>query len=61
MLNKPNLIIFIIIIMFSFFNKTEAKYEKLFFDLNIKNINGDVMDLNLLRNQTIILTSAVKV
>jgi glutathione peroxidase len=57
MLNKPNLIIFIIIIMFSFFNKTEAKYEKLFFDLNIKNINGDVMDLNLLRNQTILLVN----
>tara|TARA_B110001452_G_C15195094_1_gene414833 strand:+ start:517 stop:1029 length:513 start_codon:yes stop_codon:yes gene_type:complete len=43
--------------MFSFFNKTEAKYEKLFFDLNIKNINGDVMDLNLLRNQTILLVN----
>ena len=57
MLNKPNLIIFIIIIMFSFFNKTEAKYEKLFFDLNIKNINGDLMDLNLLRNQTILLVN----
>ena len=43
--------------MFSFFNKTEAKYEKLFFDLNIKNINGDLMDLNLLRNQTILLVN----
>ena len=43
--------------MFSFFSKSEAKYEKLFFDLEIKNINGDLMDLNQLRNQTILLVN----
>ena len=43
--------------MFSFFNKTEAKYEKLFFDLKIKSINGDELNLNLLRNQTILLVN----
>ena len=32
--------------MFSFFNKVDAKYEKLFFQLNIKNINGEDLDLN---------------
>ena len=33
--------------MFSFFEKVEAKYEKLFFDLNIKDINGENINFNL--------------
>ena len=32
--------------MFTFFEKADAKYEKLFFDHSIKNINNETMDLN---------------
>ena len=46
MLFKNHLVILIIIIMFSFFEKAEAKYEKLFFDLRIKNINGEDINFN---------------
>ena len=38
MLYKNYLLILISLIMFSFFEKVDAKYEKLFFDLNIKSI-----------------------
>ena len=32
--------------MFTFFEKVDAKYEKLFFDHSIKNINNETIDLN---------------
>ena len=40
MFYKNFLTILVITFMFSFFQKTEAQYEKLFFDLNIKKINN---------------------
>ena len=43
--------------MFSFFNKADAKYEKLFFELNIKNINGEELNLSLFKGKTIILVN----
>ena len=43
--------------MFSFFNKVDAKYEKLFFDLNIKSINGDEIDLNQFKDKTILIVN----
>jgi len=43
--------------MFSFFEKTEAKYEKLFYDLNIKNIDGEVLNLNQFKGKTILLVN----
>ena len=57
MVNKNYLIILIFTIMFSFFNKVEAKYEKLFFELNIKNINGEEMDLSRFKGKTILLVN----
>ena len=43
--------------MFSFFEKAKAKYEKLFFDLNIKNINGEELNLKKFKGKTILLVN----
>jgi len=43
--------------MFSFFEKVEAKYEKLFFELNIKNINGESLDLNKFKGKAVLLVN----
>ena len=43
--------------MFSFFNKADAKYEKLFFDLNIKNINGEELNLGQFKGKIILLVN----
>jgi len=43
--------------MNSFFGKTEAKYDKLFFDLSIKSINGEVLNLNKYRNKVILIVN----
>tara|TARA_B110000967_G_C18750814_1_gene492718 strand:- start:443 stop:997 length:555 start_codon:yes stop_codon:yes gene_type:complete len=57
MVNKNYLILLIFTIMFSFFNKVDAKYEKLFFDLNIKNINGEELNLSQFEGKTILLVN----
>tara|TARA_B100000795_G_C22672414_1_gene388497 strand:+ start:132 stop:686 length:555 start_codon:yes stop_codon:yes gene_type:complete len=57
MIKKNYLSILIITIMFSFFQKVDAKYEKLFFDLNIKSINGNELDLNQLKGKTVLLVN----
>ena len=43
--------------MFTFFEKADAKYEKLFFDHSIKNINNETMDLNQYKGKTILLVN----
>ena len=43
--------------MFSFFNKVEANYEKLFFDLNIKSINGEELNLNQYKGKAVLLVN----
>jgi len=57
MLNKNSLIAYIIIIMFSLFGKVEAKYEKLFFDLSIKSINGEELNLKQFKGKTILIVN----
>ena len=54
---KNNLLILICLIMFSFMEKVEAKYEKLFFDLSIKSINNKVINLNKYKGKTILLVN----
>ena len=49
--------IYIIIIMFSFFNTGHTKYEKIFSDFNIKDINEDKIDLSIYKNKTILLVN----
>jgi len=43
--------------MFSLFEKVEAKYDKLFFNLNIKSINGEDLNLNQYKNKTILVVN----
>ena len=57
MINKNAILKFIILIMFTFFNKVEAKYEKLFFDFNIKNIDGNIVNLSKYKDKTILLVN----
>jgi len=55
--SKNYLIILIFTLMFSFFEKVEAKYEKLFFELNIKSINGESLDLNKFKGKAVLLVN----
>ena len=57
MFNKNTLLVYISIIMFSLFGKVEAKYEKLFFDLNIKNINGEEINMSLYKGKTVLIVN----
>ena len=57
MIKQNYFLILIFTIMFSFFEKVDAKYEKLFFDLNIKSINGDELNLNQLKGKTVLLVN----
>jgi glutathione peroxidase len=43
--------------MFSFLDKVEAKYDKLFFDLNIKNIDNKILDLSDYKGKTVLLVN----
>jgi glutathione peroxidase len=57
MFYKNYLLILTSIIMFSFFEKADAKYERLFFDLNIKSIKNEVIDLNSFNGKTVLLVN----
>ena len=54
---KKVLLSLIIISMFSFMNKTFAKYEKIFFDFNIKSIDGNNLELSKYKNKAILLVN----
>jgi len=43
--------------MFSFFERVDAKYERLFFDLNVENIDGGKLNLNEFKGKTILLVN----
>ena len=43
--------------MISFFQKVDAKYEKLFFDLNIDDINSKTINLSEFKGKTILLVN----
>ena len=56
-MSKQKAIIYIIIIMFSFFNKTMSNNNETFFDLNVNSINGDALNLSKLKGKTILLVN----
>ena len=56
-MSKQKAIIYIIIIMFSFFNKTMSNNTETFFDLNINSIVGDALNLSKLKGKTILLVN----
>ena len=49
--------IYILIIMFSFFNKTMSDNTKTFFDFKINSINGEELDLSSFKGKTILLVN----
>jgi len=57
MLYKNYLLILTSLIMFSFFGKVEAKYERLFFDLSIKGLNNETINLSDFKGKTILLVN----
>ena len=54
---KKILLILTGIIMFSFSEKAEAKYDKLFFDLSIKSIDNKVINLSDFKGKIILLVN----
>ena len=57
MFYRKYLLILICLVMFSFLDKVEAKYDKLFFDLNIKNIDNKILDLSDYKGKTVLLVN----
>ena len=57
MLSKNRILVYISLIMFSFFGKVEAKYDKIFFDLSIKDINGEDINMKQYNGKTILLVN----
>ena len=57
MLYKNYLLILVSLIMFSFFEKVDAKYEKLFFDLSINGLNNETINLSQHKGKTILLVN----
>jgi glutathione peroxidase len=57
MFYKKSLLILISLIMFSFFETANAKYEKSFFDLSIKSIDNKIINLSEYTGQTVLLVT----
>jgi glutathione peroxidase len=57
MFNKSYLLILTSLIMFTFFQKVDAKYDKIFFDLKINDINNKVVNLSDFKGKIILLVN----
>jgi glutathione peroxidase len=56
-MQKSNKLIYIFIIMFTFFNTGNAEYKKTFFDFSINDINEEKLELSIYKNKTILLVN----
>lgn len=54
---KQNLFVYILIFMFSFFNKSISNNSQIFYDLNIKSIDGDELNITKMSGKTILLVN----
>ena len=57
MTSKKYVFVIVSLIMFSFLEKVEAKYEKLFFDLTIMSIDKEVIKLSKFSGKTVLLVN----
>jgi len=57
MVIKSYLLILTSLIMFTFFQKVDAKYDKIFFDLSINDINNKVVNLSDFKGKIILLVN----
>ena len=51
------LLIILITIMFSFFNKASAEYDKLIYDFEIESITGEKIDFSIYKSKVILLVN----
>jgi len=56
-MNKKIIFLYFFLIMFSFLSKSNANYEKLFYDFSIKSINGENLDFSTFKNKTILMVN----
>ena len=54
---KKNFLTVITIIMFFFNNLAKAEYEKIFYDLNIQSITGEVIDFKEYKNKAVLVVN----
>ncbi len=54
---KIKIFIILVIIMFNFNSAANSKYEKLFFDLNIKSNDGDILNLKDYKNNVVLIVN----
>ena len=54
--NKKLFVIIILLVIF-FMNKTNADYEKIFFDLNIKSLDGKNIELSEFKNKAVLVVN----
>ena len=54
--NKKLFVIIILSVIF-FMNKTNADYEKIFFDLNIKSLDGKNIELSEFKNKAVLVVN----
>ena len=54
---KIKIFIILVIIMFNFNSAANTKYEKLFFDLNIKSNDGDILNLKDYKNNVVLIVN----
>ena len=52
-----NIIIFTIIFMFSFNNNSESNYDKVFFDFQINDLDGETINLSKYKNKAILMVN----
>lgn len=57
MLSKKFHLVYILLFMFSFINKSQAEYKKLFFDFEINDLNGKKISLSQYKDKTILLVN----
>ena len=50
-------LIYVIILMISFINTGNSKYEKVFFDFEIKDINEEILNLSTFKDKTVLLVN----
>ena len=57
MYNFKKILLLVTLIIFTMPDKTFAKYEKKFFDFQIENINGEILDFSKFKNNAVLLVN----
>ena len=56
-MSKYKICLYIILFMFSFFNKSISENSKTLFDFEIHSINGEALNLSSFKGQTLLLVN----